>query len=56
MMDEYQLGRKISNADTRSIITFLKTLTGEIPMDYIARPELPASGPNTPTPDLDGVS
>ena len=53
MMAEYQLGRKISDEDIRSIITFLKTLTGEIPLDYITRPELPASGPNTPKRDLD---
>ena len=53
MMAEYQLSRKISDEDIQSIIIFLKTLTGEIPKDYITRPELPASGPNTPKPGLD---
>jgi hypothetical protein len=29
-------------------VTFLKSLKGEIPKDYIAQPKLPESGPNTP--------
>jgi cytochrome c peroxidase len=49
-MAKHQLGRDLSDADVTSIVTFLKTLTGEIPKDYIAKPELPKSGATTPGP------
>ena len=51
MMAEYQLGKQLSAEQTRSIITFLEALTGELPSDYIEVPELPPSGPTTPEPD-----
>jgi cytochrome c peroxidase len=41
LMGEHQLGKDLSDADVASIVTWLKTLTGEIPKDYIAKPELP---------------
>jgi len=47
-MGEHQLARQLTNEEMGSIITFLKTLKGEIPTDYIARPKLPESGPDTP--------
>lgn len=47
-MSEYQLGRKLTDAQAQSIMTWLKTLTGEIPASYIKAPELPPSGPKTP--------
>jgi cytochrome c peroxidase len=47
-MADYQLGRKLSASDTASIVAFLKTLTGEIPADYIKQPELPKSTAKTP--------
>lgn len=47
----HQLGKEASDAEVASIVAFLKSLTGEIPTDYIARPELPPSGPKTPKPD-----
>ncbi|MCM8530096.1 MAG: c-type cytochrome [Lentisphaeraceae bacterium] len=50
-MAEYQLGQSLSKADTKSIVTFLKSLTGDLPTDYIKEPKLPASGPNTPKAD-----
>ena len=50
LMAWHQLGRQLSDADTASIVTFLNALTGEIPTDYIAVPELPESGPDTPGP------
>lgn len=50
LMAWHQLGRELSDADTASIVTFLNALTGEIPTDYIAVPELPESGPDTPGP------
>jgi len=53
MMSEYQLGRELSEDEVASIATFLDALTGEIPTDYVQRPELPSSGPDTPGPRLD---
>lgn len=47
-MGEYQLGKPLDAARADSIITFLKTLTGEIPADYIKQPELPKSTAKTP--------
>ena len=54
MMAEHQLGRDLSDEKTQEIIAFLKSLTGEIPTEYIEKPELPDSGPNTPKPQLGG--
>ncbi len=51
MMARYQLGKQLDDAQVTSLITFLDTLTGELPADYIARPELPPNGPKTPGPD-----
>jgi cytochrome c peroxidase len=48
MMAEHQLGKELTDEETASIVTFLKSLKGEIPHEYIAQPDLPASGPNTP--------
>jgi len=42
-MGEFQLGHQLSDADVESIITWLRTLTGEIPKDYIKRPQLPGT-------------
>jgi cytochrome c peroxidase len=47
-MAEYQLGKALTPEETTSIVTFLKSLKGEIPTGYIAKPKLPESGPNTP--------
>jgi cytochrome c peroxidase len=46
MMAEHQLGRELGAEDVESIKTFLGALTGEIPTDYIRKPELPPSGPD----------
>lgn len=51
-MAEYQLGRALHESQIRSIITFLKALTGEIPADYIRAPVLPKSTSKTPKPEL----
>ena len=40
-MAEYQLGRQMTADEVASIITFLNALTGEIPAEYIRKPELP---------------
>jgi len=51
IMAEHQIGRELSDAEVASLLAFLGSLTGEIPSDTIARPELPESGPGTPAPD-----
>ncbi len=51
-MGEYQLGVKLTAAEVVSIGTWLKSLTGELPANYIAKPKLPASTARTPKPSL----
>lgn len=41
LMAKHQLGRELSDDDVAAIVTFLKSLTGELPADYIKAPELP---------------
>jgi len=52
LMATHQLGKELNDDQTKSIVTWLKTLTGELPMEYIAMPTLPPSGKNTPKADL----
>jgi cytochrome c peroxidase len=49
-MGEYQVGKSLSQQDVKSIETFLKALTGEIPAEYIKAPQLPKSTAKTPKP------
>ncbi len=49
-MADYQLDKRLSATEVASIVTFLKTLTGDIPAQYIQKPELPKSTPKTPKP------
>ena len=49
-MAEYQLGRALTDAQARQIVTFLKVLTGTIDSEYIKPPTLPPSTPATPGP------
>ncbi len=51
-MAEYQLGKKLTDAETRQIITFLKVLTGKIDPEYTKPPTLPKSTAATPRPDI----
>ena len=51
LMANHQLGRPIDDATADSIVTFLGSLTGELPTAYIQKPELPASTATTPKPD-----
>jgi cytochrome c peroxidase len=51
LMGEHQLGRSLGDAEVEALVAFLGSLQGEIPADYVARPDLPASGPDTPKPD-----
>lgn len=50
-MADHQLGKQLSDAEVKSIATFLRALTGDLPTEYIERPELPASTDKTPKPD-----
>ena len=49
-MGEYQLGKQLTDDEVASIVIFLKTLTGEIPAEYIKPPELPKGTAKTPKP------
>jgi cytochrome c peroxidase len=50
-MAAIQLGRDLAPDQVAGIRAFLESLTGTVDTAYIARPELPANGPNTPGPD-----
>lgn len=41
LMARYQLGKKVTDDQVKDVIAFLGTLTGDLPSDYIAKPELP---------------
>lgn len=51
MMAEHQLGKPISDDQCNSIVAFLKALKGDLPLDYIREPVLPAGTNATPKPD-----
>jgi cytochrome c peroxidase len=51
VMVEYQLAKEISDEDVGLIVKFMETLSGEIPEDLIAKPDLPPSTETTPKPD-----
>jgi len=51
IMSLHQLGIELTPEERASIIAFLGALTGELDADYVARPALPPSGPDTPAPD-----
>jgi cytochrome c peroxidase len=53
LMGQYQLGKNLPPEKVKSIVAFMKSLTGEIPVEYIQRPELPKSTSKTPQPVLD---
>lgn len=49
-MAEHQVGKALTEAQIKSILTWMQSLTGEIPTEYIKQPELPKSTPKTPKP------
>lgn len=51
IMARHQLGRELDEAQAASLVAFLGSLTGAVDPQYIAKPELPPSGPQTPAPD-----
>ncbi|HEX3344886.1 MAG TPA: protein kinase, partial [Polyangiaceae bacterium] len=52
MMARHQIGKELTDPQIASIVTWLGALTGELPADYIKKPELPPNGKDTPHPDL----
>lgn len=51
MMGRHQLGLQLDAAEVDAIVTWLNSLTGDLPTGYIASPELPPSTASTPKPD-----
>ena len=51
IMGKHQLGQDLSPEQVGEIVIFLESLTGSVDAAYIAMPELPESGPDTPAPD-----
>jgi cytochrome c peroxidase len=49
-MAEYQVGKTLTDDQIGSILTWMGSLTGEIPADYIKEPALPKSTSRTPKP------
>ena len=43
-MARYQLGRELRDAEVVALVTWLKSLTGTIPQDFITPPQLPGGG------------
>jgi cytochrome c peroxidase len=52
MMARHQIGKELSDPQIAAIVTWLGALTGDLPKDYIQKPELPPNGKNTPGPEL----
>lgn len=50
IMAHYQLGKQVTDSQVTDVVSFLNALTGDIPTVYIASPQLPESGPDTPRP------
>lgn len=50
-MGKHQLGIELSEREVAAIVTWFDSLTGDLPMAYVAQPTLPPDGPNTPKPD-----
>jgi cytochrome c peroxidase len=51
LMAKHQLGKDLAEADVARIVTFLGATEGKLDAEYAKKPELPASGPETPKPD-----
>ncbi len=51
MMGRHQLGLELQPREVESIVAWLKSLTGSLPMQYVSRPELPPSTKKTPPAD-----
>ncbi len=45
LMARYQLGKEVNDGQVSDVVAFLKSLTGDVPTEYIAEPKLPPSAP-----------
>src|SRR5512142_862452 len=52
-MAVHQRGVTLTDAQVKSIEIWMDSLTGQVPMSYIKRPELPKSTSQTPQPSSD---
>ncbi len=53
IMADIQLGLQLKDDEVKAIVAFLRSLTGDIPMDALTLTVLPASTKDTPKPSLD---
>lgn len=53
LMGEHQTERPLTDTEVKQIAVWMKSLTGEIPADYIRKPELPPSTNKTPKAQAD---
>jgi cytochrome c peroxidase len=51
LMAKHQLGKDLTEPQVTDVVAFLQSLTGELPQQYVAAPELPKSTRKTPRPD-----
>jgi len=51
LMVRHQVGKDLTDAQAKSIVTYLGALSGNAPRELIKKPELPPSGPKTPKPE-----
>ena len=51
LMERHQIGKELTDAQAKSIVTFLGALNGEVPKELAKKPDLPPSGPKTPKPE-----
>jgi cytochrome c peroxidase len=51
MMGRHQLGLELTQRERASIVAWLRSLTGELPHEYVRAPALPAASAETPRPD-----
>ena len=51
IMARHQLGRELEPGQVTALVAFIGSLSGTPDPAYVAKPELPASGPDTPRPD-----
>ncbi len=53
LMGRHQIGKELTPQQVSSIVTWLRALTGELPLEYARKPEPFPSGPTTPKPATD---
>ena len=51
LMERHQVGKELTDAQAKSIVTFLGALNGDAPPELVKKPALAPSGPKTPKPE-----